>query len=367
MKIYKNILLYASAILFIVVACDRGIDPISKVEPGPDEEAPVVVLEYPNEGTAIRVKEDVIPIDIEFEVRDDIEIESIRIELDGNQIAEMTEFKDYRRVVDTYTYDELTNGEHTLTITATDMSGKSTSESVTFEKIEPYETQYDGEVLYMPFDGNLMELVSITRATEEGNLSFADGNVGQAFEGAADSYVTFPTPTFASGDSLTTDEFSATFWYNMSTSVTKAGILVISPPGTIERQQGVRLWREGDASSQGVTLHVGSGDNAGPDDPKENWIGGSSLSSDRGWVHVAITISPNSAAVYFDGVEQVKADLSAPIDWTGCNILSIGSGAPRFIDWDHLSDVGSLYDELRIYNKALSQEEIQTIMNEAKK
>jgi hypothetical protein len=352
----------------VLVACDRGIDPISSVEPGPDEEDPVVILNYPTEGTAIRVKEDVTSIDIDFEVRDDIELESIVIELNGNQIAEMTEFKDYRRVVETITYDQVTNGEHNLTLTATDMSGKSTSETVNFEKIEPYETQYDGEVFYMPFDANFIELISISSATQEGNPAFESGRKNQAYTPTEGSYITFPTNTFATGDSLTTQEFSATFWYNMSTSSKeKAGILVISPPGTIERQQGFRLWREGDASSQGVTLHVGSGKNAGPDQGKENWIGGSTLSSDRGWVHVALTISADSAAVYFDGEQQVKAGLTGAVDWTGCSILSIGSGAPRFIDWEHLSDVGSLYDEMRLFNKALTPQEVQTIMDETGK
>ncbi|MBS3775108.1 MAG: hypothetical protein KGY70_07975 [Bacteroidales bacterium] len=359
MKIFRNILLMATMAL-VIVACDRGIDPISKVEPGPDEEPPVVNLNYPTDGTAIRVKEDITSIDIKFEVRDDIEIQSIVIELNGSQIAELTEFKDYRRVVETVTYDQVTNGEHTLTLTATDMSGKSTSKSVDFEKIAPYETQYDGEIFYMPFDASFMELVSITNATEEGSPGFAEGKTNQAYAPAPDSYVTFPTATFAAGDALTTDEFSATFWYNMNTSKTRAGILVIGPPGDNDRTNGFRLFREGDETNQNVTLNVGNGDS-------DSWFGGPSLSSDAGWVHVAVTISSDQAAVYFDGNVEVEGDFPGPIGWEGCDILSIGSGAPRFIGWNHLSDVGSLYDELRIYNKALSQEEIQTIMDETKK
>ena len=42
--------------------------------------------------------------------------------------------------------------------------------------------------------------------------------------------------------------------------------------------------------------------------------------------------------------------------------MSIGSGAPRFNEWNHLSD-HSLIDELRIYNKALSAAEIKQLMN----
>ena len=45
--------------------------------------------------------------------------------------------------------------------------------------------------------------------------------------------------------------------------------------------------------------------------------------------------------------------------------MSIGSGAPLFVDWGHLSDTG-LIDELRIFNKALTETEVQTIMNNEK-
>ena len=38
--------------------------------------------------------------------------------------------------------------------------------------------------------------------------------------------------------------------------------------------------------------------------------------------------------------------------------MSIGSGSPRFNEWGHNSD-HSLIDELRIYNKALSADDIK--------
>jgi hypothetical protein len=40
--------------------------------------------------------------------------------------------------------------------------------------------------------------------------------------------------------------------------------------------------------------------------------------------------------------------------------MSIGSGAPRFNEWGHLSDL-SLIDEVRIYNKALPASEIERL------
>jgi hypothetical protein len=53
------------------------------------------------------------------------------------------------------------------------------------------------------------------------------------------------------------------------------------------------------------------------------------------------------------------------MDWTGCDMLSIMSGAPRFIEWNHLSDL-SLMDELRIFNKGLTAAEVLAIYNDEK-
>ena len=68
--------------------------------------------------------------------------------------------------------------------------------------------------------------------------------------------------------------------------------------------------------------------------------------------------------VYING-EVVSRGAFAGINWTGCNLLSIMSGAPRFTEWGHNSDLG-LLDELRIFNKTLTQTEIQTIFNAEK-
>jgi hypothetical protein len=64
--------------------------------------------------------------------------------------------------------------------------------------------------------------------------------------------------------------------------------------------------------------------------------------------------------VYIDGEVAKQGDFGG-IDWTGCDILTIMSGAPRFTGWSHFSDEG-LMDELRIFNKALTQEDVQQII-----
>lgn len=357
MKTFCKILMGAAAIL--AVSCEEGIDPITRVEPGPDEAAPTVTIKYPAEGTLIRVKEDVTPINIEFEVVDDIEIEIITVSLDGTELTTFNNFRDYRRALGEYEHQELTNGLHTLTVTAKDLSGKTTTESVAFEKVAPYQPEYDGENFYLPFDGDYLELVSITNATKVGSPGFSEDVVAgtRSYAGAADAYLTFPT------EGLLGSTFSAAFWYKLNASPDRAGILTVGPPDPNNaakpnnRKNGFRLFRENAGGKQRVKLNVGSGET-------DHWFdGGAAADIDPAvneWVHIAFTLSEDKATVYING-QVVSSGTFPGVDWTGCDILSIASGAPRFTEWNHLSDE-SLFDELRLFNKALTAEEIQAIM-----
>lgn len=228
----------------------------------------------------------------------------------------------------------------------------------------PYVPKYSGEVFYMPFEGSYKDLVSNTSATKVGSPIFADGKKGQAYSGVADSYVTFPTTTLKSAN------FSAVFWTKINSTPDRAGILVMGPEDkanasypTVQnnRTSGFRFFREGSATSQIFKLNAGNG-------TADSWFdGGASatvtpITSD--WVHMAFTISGTECVVYING-EVAKQGSFGGIDWTGCDILSIMSGAPRFNEWNHFSDLGMM-DELRIFNKALTQAEVKTIMNAEK-
>lgn len=357
-----NYILSIVSLLFFLMSCDTGIDPITPVQPGNDETAPVVNIKYPQQGTQIRVLEEVASINIEFEVVDDIEIGEIQLLIDGNPITTLSDFKDYRRVLDTYVYDNVTNGEHELTVRATDLSGKTTEETVLFMKVSPYTPLYEGEVLYMPFDGDYVNLVSLQTANVVGNPGFAGESVimGEgvnAYKGAESAYLTLPGAAFQS------QTLSAVFWMKVNAMPDRAGILVMGPEDTANpdaqnvRTSGFRFFRENAGGMQRFKLNVGFGDG-------ETWIdGGAAADVDPTtgeWVHMAFTIAADRAAVYIDG-QLVKEGEFAGIDWTGCDLLSIMSGAPRFTGWNHLSDQ-SIMDELRIFNRALTIEEIRHII-----
>jgi hypothetical protein len=226
---------------------------------------------------------------------------------------------------------------------------------------KPYVPKYSGEVFYMPFEGNYKDLVTNKEATKVGSPLFATGKSGQAYAGATDAYLTFP----AAG--LQGSAVSAVFWMKINATPDRAGILTMGPPDEANptamnnRKSGFRFFRENAGGKQRFKLNAGNG-------TADTWVdGGAAADVDPttgNWVHFGYTISGTECNVYING-EVVKQAAFSGINWTGCDILSIMSGAPRFTGWNHLSDL-SLMDELRFFNKALTQTEIQTIMNAEK-
>ena len=348
----KKIIKYTLGLLALMaISCYDGIDPITAVDPGADMSAPIVKIISPVEGSTIKVFETVTSFDVKIEVTDDIEISTISVLLDGSEIKNYNNFIDYRRALEGFTYDNLVDGNHKLTVMATDIEGKTTSSEVNFSKEPPYTPLFDGEVLYMPFDGDYRDLISFNIADQIGSPGFAgSGYAGSnAYKGTADSYIELPA------GNLLTNEFSGAFWYKVDSTPDRAGILVVGDDAT-DRKQGFRLFREGNATSQRIKLNVGTGTG-------ESWNDGGVIDVTAGeWVHIAFTISQTETKIYFNGVEQLTANLTAPIDWTGCEKITIGSGGDTFSYWNHKSDYSAL-DELRFFNKALSQSDIQIMIN----
>lgn len=360
MKIFRLLSTSFLAVL-MMIACNEGIDPISRIDPGPDEEDPIVTIQAPAEGYQLQLPEAVAPVTIQFEATDDIELASVTVSLNGNQIASFNEFIDYRRFLQEFVYDSVHTGAHVLEVTATDLEGRSTTVARNFLKVPPYVPKYEGEIFYMPFDGDYLEMISFNEADGVGSPGFAGVGVkgGNAYSGASGAYLTFPA------EELQAEEFSAVFWMDISAPLTRAGILVMSPVDAAnpnaqnDRTSGFRFFREGSATNQTFKLNVGTGDG-------EAWFDGGATASinpaETDWVHFAFTISANHATVYINGNVVSQGDFNG-IDWSGADLLSIMSGAPRFNGWDHLSDE-SMMDELRLFNRTLTQEEIQGIIAE---
>ncbi|MDY7394329.1 LamG-like jellyroll fold domain-containing protein [Aureibaculum sp. 2210JD6-5] len=329
-------------------------------------DGPVITLSNPSSSgsTVVRSTEPIAPITIEFQVEDDLGIANITVTLDGQEIANMTEFSDNKLVTVDNLTQEVSTGSHTLTITATDTNDVVVTETAVFEKIDtpPYMPMYDGEMFYMSFNGDYAEAVSGNGATEVGTPGFSgEAKVGtDAYAGAADSYLTFPAADIKS------ESFSAAFWYKVNADPNRAGILAMRPPmtgGNHDLTKGFSIFREDAGGKQGIKLNVGMG-------AQGQWVDGGAASqidpSIDEWVHVAFTIASDKAVVYINGEIAKESDLASPIDWTGVDLLSIMSGAPNFTQWNHNSD-NSYMDELRLFNKALTQNEITRLVADGSK
>ncbi len=361
MKNILSITICALSVILLFNACEQEyLDPITQVEPGADEAAPEVTVNFPPDGYELQTNDEIASINIRFEVRDDIEIKDISVSLNGSEIASFNDFLDYRVAKMDFDYDNVTTGDHVLTVAATDLDGKTSEANVNFSKSPPYVAAYEGEVFYMPFNGEYREMNSLDLATSKGTPGFAgSGNGvqgGNAYAGAVDSYLTFPTAGLQG-----TNAISATFWVKVDDSMDRAGVLVAAPPAdnNNDRTKGFRFFRE--ASNGGATqrfkLNVGNG-------TADSWFDGGAnadVTPNTGeWTHFAFTITDAKVVVYING-EIVSEGAFTGLDWTDVENLTIMSGEPNWTGWNHLAD-GSQMDELRIFNEELSQADIQTIM-----
>jgi hypothetical protein len=89
-----------------------------------------------------------------------------------------------------------------------------------------------------------------------------------------------------------------------------------------------------------------------------NWVSGSTANPVNAWTHVALTYDGSMLRLYVNGVLASSSAQSGAIQ-TNSNALRIGGNVPygEFFQ--------GLIDELRVYNRALSQAEIQADMGAA--
>jgi len=353
----KNIikLTFASiALLTLSVACSEGyIDDISQVSAGEDKTAPIVEILSPTANIFIPSSASGANMNFQFKVSDDIEIGNVELFLDGVKLTSYDKFIDYRLFNSNFNYKNLSLGDHTFMVNAKDLTGKTSTKSFSFN-IDKYNKLLESETLFMPFSsGNVYtDLISTNNPTVVGAPStVSGGHLGATYKGAVDAYLTYPIDNLFGSKELTTS-----FWYKVDPATASAGIIVVGDPTETNnddsRKKGFRLFREGANGTVKLNVGVGSG---------ESWNDGFNLGTNTGWVHIAVSISETESKIYLNGVLQRTSALSSPISFTNCKNVVIGSGGPTFAYWGHKSDT-SMIDELRFFNKALSESEIQTIM-----
>lgn len=355
----KNIIKYTFAavtLLTLATGCSDGyIDDISQIAAGEDKAAPIINILSPNVvKTLIPPKDNTSDAIIEYNVSDDIEIAQIDVFIDGVKLSSHSSFLDYRNYKESLSKN-LGLGDHTLKIDAKDISGKMSTKSFTFNITNVYTPLFDGEKAYFSFftgNSRFTEYLSFNDATVVGSpTTISGGKAGAAFQGATGSYLTFPLNGLYSANGM-----SFTFWYKVNATPDRAGIVTINDNANNSdenRNGGLRLFREGGATSQTIKMNVGTGGG-------ESWNDGGNIAVTGSWVHVGVTVSPTESKIYFNGVLQRTATYTA-FDFSSSSTITIGSGAPSFTYWSHLSDLSQI-DELRIYDKALDEAAVKATM-----
>ena len=340
-------------------ACeDDYIDEISKVAPGTDAAPPTVEIVSPSADIQYPATADAANFDFKFNVTDDIEISKVDISLDGTLLKSYTSFVDYRGLPGLFTYPNLGLGNHTFTVVATDLSGKTTTKSFAFS-ITKYNKVLASETLYVPFNpgGDYKDLINFVSPAVNGvpgTTVATGGHKGAAYQGVSDAYLAFPLAGLYSPNGI-----SFSFWYKVNASPDRSGLITINDNANNSddnRTGGMRLFREGSATSQTLKINVGTGSGG------ESWNDGGALSAPSApWVNIAVTISATESKIYFDGVLQRTSTYTTGFNFSESTTVTLGSGAPSFTYWDHKSDL-SLYDEFRVFNAVLTPAEIQTLM-----
>ncbi|MFC5407878.1 LamG domain-containing protein [Larkinella bovis] len=221
-------------------------------------------------------------------------------------------------------------------------------------------------VAYWPFDGDYADKVSNTAGVNTGT-TFTNGLKGQAMKGAQKGYVLFE-PTDAI---LKLQSFTLGYWVN-SPSTTAAGGII----GMVGLSQKTAFWgnietffENGGTNTDGIfKAHI-------QNDSLDTWVVKEGIVNIYNtWNHIALTYDAPSSTfnLYINGTKAATSTVAkfGAIKWKNPGKLVFGTvqfqtdpsltTAAQTQDWaSYLT--GSL-DEVRIYNTALKENEINALV-----
>jgi hypothetical protein len=366
-------------------ACKKDyIDPISKVDPGTDATAPTVSIIAPAAATVVIPFTDTkTNYTFKFSVSDDIELKNIDIALNGGNLASFNKFIDYRSYTGTYEYKDLAIGNHSFVVTATDLSGKTTSKSFAFTITNKYQPIFPSEVFFVPFDFPstdplkiVSDIVLNTSATANSTSTTA-GISGNAMQGGGLKYVTYAKPNNWISAS---QSFSVSFWFKLNgqTKNNNGGNgpeYVFSVPSTNGHWSGGQafLFFETNASGTQIKFPVVAADMS---DTWFVWENGNAIPgiANNTWKHCALVYdaSTSKMTLYIDGVAnatQASWGTHGNINFNPSTATAFRLGAgPKDVnndaadDWLRSTWKGGL-DQFRLFTGALSASEVKSIFD----
>ena len=213
-------------------------------------------------------------------------------------------------------------------------------------------TVTDGLVAQLKFNDDVTDTYG-NNGTVTGTETYVAGKIDKAFSFNGSSYITLANES--NFDFERTDPFSIAFWVNMGNNTNKMLMCKGDDPYSAGTTSGISIWTQADwldvninaSSSQFIRVRTAI-----------------ASIEDSTWHHVTVAYDGSSAAsgltIYYDGVSQSLSTVSDTL--TSSSILNnypflIGDSGAGSRDW-----TGKL-DDLRIYDRELTQGEVNIIYN----
>src|SRR5579859_5627959 len=213
-----------------------------------------------------------------------------------------------------------------------------------------------GLVGWWPGEGNADDVIGGDNGTLEGGATFAPGKVGQGFRfDGTNGYVQIPDSAALKPTNVTVE---AWVWLDPSLPSGRGGEQIVFKKNTWS------AWFEGYSLLKET---IDNGDGTFSDRFQfcisrygDQVIINSQTIAQRGvWYHVAATYDGNRSVLYVNGVAEASATAGFALDYDTTPVFIGTSGT-----WPpYLSMFGGIIDEVSIYNRALSANEIAAIYN----
>lgn len=193
---------------------------------------------------------------------------------------------------------------------------------------------------WWPGDGNANDIAASNNGTLQNDATFADGKVSQAFSfDGSDDYIEMPSSVGDFGSS----PFTVDFWMYSNNAGYGVYLMGRSHP------DGGQGW---DIRFHESKIRL-EGTNGW--DPSYNWESDASITPNL-WHHVAVSSTDSLISVYIDGVFKgttSRSSISSAVNPFRIGYTTNYGGYP----------FNGLIDEVEIFNRALSQDEIASIFN----
>ena len=212
-----------------------------------------------------------------------------------------------------------------------------------------------GLVSWWPGDGDAADIVGDNNGALLNGATFANGVVGQAFSfDGVDDFVSVPHKAQQNiREALTIDA-----WVMKKGPCQRLNCIVlmkedVPAPGENDLRYGLLIFDEGGVAPGRVSLSLNTA-------IWEDVVISNTVLQDNVWYHVAGTYDGSIAKIYVNGILENSVEKSGPLLPSTGGAIKIGQESAAGEDPEFFN---GLIDEVELYSRALSAEEIATLFD----